>query len=255
MLKDLDAVLAAAALTTATLVAPACGDSGTDTETTASSSDPGCPGASTGCPSASGTTSPTTTTSSTTTSAGCPGATTGCPTSAGCPTTTAGCPSATAGCPGTSVGCPGTSVGCPGTSTGCGAPAEIPTNGDELLTWLEDGMYLDWPAESGVHDATNGSPHGRVRVFINGLLDDSLANAQPAHPMGAAAVKELYDGGDNFIGWAVEVKTDADSMGGDGWYWYEIINDSVIVDGNGQGLCTGCHSNGVDFFTTTYPLQ
>ncbi len=251
MLKDLDAVLAAAALTTATLVAPACGDSGTDTETTASTSDAGCPGATNGCPSASGSTSPTSSTSGT---AGCPSATAGCPT-AGCPSATTGCPGATTGCPGATTGCPGATTGCPGATTGCGASSDIPTNSDELLPWLEDGMYLDWPSESGIHDATNGSPHGRVRVFINGALDDSLTNAQPAHPMGAAAVKELYDGNDGFLGWAVAVKTDADSMGGEGWYWYEKIGDNVVADGNGVGLCTGCHSNGVDYFTTTYPLQ
>ncbi|MCB9751316.1 MAG: hypothetical protein H6713_15170 [Myxococcales bacterium] len=258
MIKELDAVLAAAVLTAATLAAPACGgnkDDGTDTDTeTASGTNAGCPGATTGCP---GTTNgcPGTTTGCPGATTGCPGATTGCPgATTGCPGATMGCPGATMGCPGATEGCPGTMTGCPGTGTGCGA-VSVPTNGDELLPWLEGGNYLDWSAESGIHDATLNSPHGRVRVFINDALDGSLANADPAHPQGAAAVKELYDGGDNMIGWAVTVKTDADSMLGEGWYWFETISGNEVADGNGVALCTSCHAGGNDYFTTVYPLQ
>ena len=42
-----------------------------------------------------------------------------------------------------------------------------------------------------------------------------------------------------------------DAEGGDGWYWYEIYNDDVIADGQGLGLCTGCHGGGTDFILTT----
>jgi len=92
-------------------------------------------------------------------------------------------------------------------------------------------------------------------VFINQMLDDSLAAENPTHPMGAAAVKEIFSDQDDFLGWAVEVKVEADSNGGDGWYWYEVIEGNVYADGLGVGLCTGCHSNsGIDFVLTNYPL-
>ncbi len=260
LLKGLDAVLTAALLTTAATTLPACssndGESSSDSSSTMSTdttgTTAGCPGTTAGCPG--------TTAGCPGTTAGCPGTTAGCPgTTAGCPGTTAGCPGTTAGCPGTTAGCPGTTAGCPGTTAGCpgttdGEPG-IPTNSEELVPWLEAGNYEGWPAESQIHEPTNGSPHGRVRVFINDVLEDSLMAESSAHPMGAASVKEIYNGQDAFIGWAVEVKVQADSNGGDGWYWYEVINDNVYADGLGEGICTGCHSSsGVDFVLTNYPL-
>ena len=140
---------------------------------------------------------------------------------------------------------------------GDGDPAgDVPTNSAELLPWLEAESYVGFSAESAAHAATGSSPHGTVRVFINSSLDASLSAGDPAHPVGAAAVKELFDGENNRIGWAVSVKIQADSDGGNGWYWYEIVNDNVVADANGDGTCIGCHaSTGVDFFTTVYPLQ
>ena len=56
------------------------------------------------------------------------------------------------------------------------------------------------------------------------------------------------------LGWAVMVKTSA-AQGGDSWYWYEIYNGNIFADGEGVGLCTGCHSGGQDFFLSPWPLQ
>ncbi|MEM9492611.1 MAG: cytochrome P460 family protein, partial [Myxococcota bacterium] len=141
-------------------------------------------------------------------------------------------------------------------STGGGGDA-VPTNAAELLPFLEADEYRDFPAESAVHAQTNGSPHGMVRVFINQALDDSLSAGNEAHPVGAASVKELYDGdGATLIGWAVMVKTAEDSAGGQGWYWYEILNGQVIADDLGDTTCIGCHNaGGSDLFRTNYPLQ
>ncbi|WP_146662519.1 hypothetical protein [Enhygromyxa salina] len=133
--------------------------------------------------------------------------------------------------------------------------AAVPSNAAELLPFLEAESYAGFAAESAVHAATGASPHGDVRVFINATLDGSLADGNAAHPVGSAAIKELYMN-DARVGWAVMVKTQADSDGGNGWYWYEIMNDSVIADGNGDMTCTGCHAGtGNDFFSTVYPLQ
>ncbi len=132
-------------------------------------------------------------------------------------------------------------------------PDVIPTNSAQLLPWLMASYYTDWSAESDVH-ASSG-PHGDVRTFINPELEMSLQAAAGEHPVGSAAVKELYSSG-TLIGWAVMVKTQAQSAGGDGWYWYEKLGNSVEADGNGVGLCTGCHSAGsIDLFRSPYPLQ
>ena len=54
---------------------------------------------------------------------------------------------------------------------------------------------------------------------------------------------------------SVSVKTAPASDGGQGWYWYEIYNDSVFGDGNGDATCVGCHSAGQDYVRSPFPLQ
>ena len=69
-------------------------------------------------------------------------------------------------------------------------------------------------------------------------------------------MKELYGGGtDTIIGYAVSLKTDAASMGGATWYWYERVDNTTYADDLGVGLCTGCHGGGADYILTPYPLQ
>jgi hypothetical protein len=129
-----------------------------------------------------------------------------------------------------------------------------PAHSAELRPWLEAGEYLDWQVESGVHPSTG--PHfGGVRTFVNDVLYDSLATGASSHPEGSAAIKELYGSGDTVRGWSVEIKLQADSAGGDGWYWYEGYQDSVYADGTGDGGCTGCHGGGSDYVLTPFPLQ
>ena len=138
-------------------------------------------------------------------------------------------------------------------------PEDVPTNGADVFRYLQAGSYLSLEAESAVHDSTG--PHGQpgVRTFINAALAEGLANGGP-HPVGAAAIKELYrSDGTTLMGWAVSVKTDPDSAGGQGWYWYEVFSttngSNPVADGNGVGLCHGCHSGGQDYILTPYPLQ
>lgn len=159
-------------------------------------------------------------------------------------------PSSTTDAPGDSTGDDPTT----GESTGSGVDQLPPTNGAELLPWLERGEYLGWTAESGIHESTG--PHfGDVWTFVNDPLLQSLEAGDPMHPQGAATIKELYGPGDTVRGWAVMVKVQPDSAGGDGWYWYEVYDGDVFADGLGDGLCTGCHSGGDDFFLSPFPLQ
>ena len=65
-------------------------------------------------------------------------------------------------------------------------------------------------------------------------------------------MKELYDGiGGSIIGYAVAVKVDADSAGGDGWYWYERVHTSVCADATGVALCASCHVGADSSFAPT----
>jgi hypothetical protein len=136
-------------------------------------------------------------------------------------------------------------------------PDEVPpVTGAELLPWLQAGNYTAWEKESAVHEGLG--PHfGDVRVFLNPILAESLAAGDVTYPAGAAAVKELYGGAGASSpgGWAVWVKTEADSKGGDTLYWYEIFGASTYANSVGASLCTGCHSGGQDLLLTGYPLQ
>jgi hypothetical protein len=130
----------------------------------------------------------------------------------------------------------------------------VPTLGSVLRPWLEAGNYLDWPAESARHPSSG--PHfGAVRTFLNPTVYASLQAGLSEHPAGSALVKELYGSGDALVGWAVMVKVQADSDGGNGWYWYERFGSSTFASGTGEPGCTNCHSVGNDFIRIPFPLQ
>ena len=91
-------------------------------------------------------------------------------------------------------------------------------------------------------------------------LDASLESGQSQHSAGSAVVKEMYTPGGELEGWAVMVKTQSDSAGGQGWYWYEVTSTAPgsepVASGNGVPLCFGCHGNGGnDYVLTGYPLN
>jgi hypothetical protein len=79
--------------------------------------------------------------------------------------------------------------------------------------------------------------HGRNRVCSNDLL--SSATAAPL-PVGAATVKEIFDGQDNLLGLAVGRKVAA-GAGPNTWYWYERLRGSTAADGIAVDVCAGCH--------------
>ena len=132
-------------------------------------------------------------------------------------------------------------------------PEDVPTEAETLLSWLAAEPYLEWPAESAIHDSTG--PHfGSVRTWVNPTLLDSLEQGAAEHPLGSAAVKELYGGSNERRGWAVEVKIAEQSADGDGWYWYEWFDGGLVAQGDGISICTGCHAGGTDFVLTPIPL-
>ncbi len=135
-----------------------------------------------------------------------------------------------------------------------------PTDSAELVPWLQAGAYLGWTSESAIH--VSGGPHpSAVLTYFNDTLIASLQAGNAAHPVDSATVKELYNNSGEINGWAVSVKTQADSASGDGWYWYERVGNSVFADGNGVGLCANCHGTTTSGFTSKdyilapFPLQ
>jgi hypothetical protein len=138
----------------------------------------------------------------------------------------------------------------------------VPVTKDLLFSYLQAGSYKGLTAKESGRHPTRG-PHTKfgwpVRVFLDPKLDASLKAGNTSHPAGSAAVKEMYDASGKLQGWAVMVKTSADSGGGKGWFWYEVTSttdgSTPVATGNGVPLCFGCHFTGRDFVLTDYPLQ
>ncbi len=145
---------------------------------------------------------------------------------------------------------------------GLGAHAQSaetpPTERAALLKWLQAGSYKSWVHESAPHKSLGPHPV-QVVAYLNAALDQSLTSKGKSHPKGSAAVKELLDAGGELSGWAVSIKTEADSAAGKGWYWYEILGTdktgNVVAAANGVPLCFGCHTPGKDFVLIPYPLK
>jgi hypothetical protein len=133
-----------------------------------------------------------------------------------------------------------------------------PIGAAELMAWLRAGTYEDWTCEPEIHEARSPSPHGFNRICSNDIIAENAAGSDD-WPAGAAAVKELHAGaaGGTPIGYAVYLKTEADSAGGANWYWYEVVPSDhpaappdasgVVADGMGDSgpaktICVGCHA-------------
>ena len=146
--------------------------------------------------------------------------------------------------------------------TPAGNASGIPMEKNALFKYLQEGTYTALPSkESGKHPSRG--PHTKfglpVQVYLNGTLDTSLKAGNDSHPAGSAAVKEMFDKDGDLQGWAVMIKTAADSDGGKGWFWYEITSttdpSNPVRIGNGVPLCFGCHATGADYVLTDYPLK
>jgi len=139
--------------------------------------------------------------------------------------------------------------------------AAVPTDKDKLFEYLRKGSYKELAAKESASHPSRG-PHTKfglpVRVFLDPVLDASLKAGNDSHPAGSSVVKEMYSADDELEGWAVMVKTEDASKGGQGWFWYEITSTTdpePFAIGNGVPLCFGCHGSGRDYVLSSYPLQ
>jgi len=134
----------------------------------------------------------------------------------------------------------------------------VPTGNAALFAYLKAGKFKHFEKESKVRKAIAIHSAG-ARIFMNKALAASMKAGNSNHPKGAAVVKELYASDMKTLrGWAVMVKTGATSSGKN-WYFYEVLSTTSsanpVADGNGVGLCAGCHSAGKDYIRIGYPLK
>jgi hypothetical protein len=155
-------------------------------------------------------------------------------------------------------GATGGSGGSGGSGGGGMGDAQTPPQGvDAIKAWLATGSYKSWACEGERHEFRPPSPHGFNRICSNDVLS-AAASGTDDWPVGSAGVKELYANETDAapVGYAVYLKTKADSAGGANWYWYEDVpldspvpHDArgVVADGFGDAgpaktICVGCHA-------------
>ncbi len=121
---------------------------------------------------------------------------------------------------------------------------QTPPEGDAALKeWLAAGHHEDWACQPDITDGSPSSVHGRKRVCFNDALADTPTDI--AYPIGAAAVKEIYDDEDVRTGTTVLLKVKARDEAAS-WYWYERSGDFVLTDSRDSIVCSGCHASARD---------
>ncbi len=137
-----------------------------------------------------------------------------------------------------------------------GAPAWLLEGGEvdtrHLLHWLQASRYSGW-ASTGWPRPT---PEGSSTVFLNASLERSIAEGARVHPVGAIAVRELYDldlTSPRAINVLVKVSPEA---GAGSWRWIERSSpDALSLDALGAPECVGCHTGPEDVILTDSPLR
>jgi hypothetical protein len=124
-------------------------------------------------------------------------------------------------------------------------PDTPPPGQKALEAWLAGGYYRagGWHCETAISPPRLNGAHGRHRICTNSIL---LGSAGPIHPVGAASVKELFDGNDRPNGFAVGIKVAA-GLSDLTWYWYERTGTSptsrpVADDVSAQVCGPSCHA-------------
>jgi len=124
-----------------------------------------------------------------------------------------------------------------------------PTDPNAIRSWLQALAYREWAPQTGVR-ATG--EHGGERLYFNAALAASMRAGNHDHPIGSAAVRELYAGDlITLKGFALMHKLGPSGPTGEGWFWYEIFGTSAdaeptVAQAAAPG-CVGCHSHAVDF--------
>jgi len=139
----------------------------------------------------------------------------------------------------------------------------IPLGKETLFAYLKSGAYKNFKTkESGQHPSIG--PHTQVGLLVRVFMDDAIASSLAAnrdqHPKGASIVKEMFNKDGELAGWAVMVKTQDDTDGGLGWFWYEVTSatdaNEIAAMGNGVAGCISCHNaGGRDMVKTGFPLN
>lgn len=132
-----------------------------------------------------------------------------------------------------------------------------PSSPEAMHNFLLAGQHHGWHGESEVFKSDLGD--AGARVFLNDILWKSLAAGNDVHPVGSAAVRELYKPDfETPAGFGALVKTQETGQAGAGWYFFETFQmepgQPFSQSAQGAPGCVQCHQEGVDFVQTKLPL-
>lgn len=117
--------------------------------------------------------------------------------------------------------------------------------------FLDTSEYLTWHCEAMPTPAPSNSGHDANRVCVNELLWSTTASDE--FPIGAAAVKELFNGQGELAGYSFIYKG-GPTEEGYGWWWYEVLGPVKFGAAYGDANCIGCHATAEhDFVFTVVP--
>lgn len=125
----------------------------------------------------------------------------------------------------------------------------VPGDPAVMRGWLQAFAYRGWTPQTEIRMT---GEHGGERLYFNEVLTTSMQAGAPEHPIGSAAVRELYAGDLKTLkGFALMHKIGPSGPIGEGWFWYEIFGTGAeaepTVAQTGARGCVGCHSHAVDF--------
>ena len=127
--------------------------------------------------------------------------------------------------------------------------AVVPDEPAAVHAWLRTLAYRGWAPQTDIR-ATG--EHGGERLFFNATLAASMRAGAAEHPIGSAAVRELYAGDLRTLkGFALMHKTGPSGVTGEGWFWFEVLGVDAraapTVAQTGARDCVGCHAHATDF--------
>jgi hypothetical protein len=128
-------------------------------------------------------------------------------------------------------------------------PGWVPADPADIQAWLLAFNYRGW---TPMTELRRTGEHGGERLFFNKVLAASWQAKAPDHPIGSAAVRELYSADLKILkGFALMHKTGPSGQVGEGWYWFEVFGTTMdarptTAETAARG-CVGCHAHAVDF--------
>ena len=124
---------------------------------------------------------------------------------------------------------------------------------ESLIEYIEKQEYKNCTyQQSEVVDSIDAHG-GKARTYFNDIAANALNTNETILPKNSIIIKELYESDEKTIfAYALMLKW-TESAEADSWMFFEgfLPDYSKTFYGLGNGICAGCHSQGVDYVRST----